>query len=80
MLLRQEPPGETGTLKLTEPPPVPPETLARCLSPAIRAHVLVGGGTSEHHPVTMAFIRFDGTDALIEQHGPSRQPKRCIAW
>ena len=44
-----------------------PRPLLRCLSPAIRAHVLAGGGTSEHRPVTIAFIRFEGTDALIEQ-------------
>jgi class 3 adenylate cyclase/tetratricopeptide (TPR) repeat protein len=44
--------------------------LARCLSPAIRAHVLVGGGTPEHRPVTIAFIRFEGTDMLIDRHGP----------
>ncbi len=71
LLLQREPPGETGTLKVTEPPPVPPETLARCLSPAIRAHVLGGGGTPEHRPVTIAFIRFEGTDALIEKRGPA---------
>ncbi len=51
-------------------PKMPPETIAHCLSPAIRAHVLAGGGTSEHRPVTIAFIHFDGTDALIEQQGP----------
>src|SRR5439155_11238930 len=70
LLLQKEPPGETGTLKITEPPAVPPETLVRCLSPAIRAHVLGGGGTPEHRPVTVAFIRFEGTDALIEKRGP----------
>ena len=46
-----------------------PKRVARCLSPAIRAHVLAGGGTSEHRPVTIAFIRFEGTDALIEERG-----------
>lgn len=69
LLLRQEPAGETGTLTLTAPPAVPPEMLVRCLSPAIRAHALGGGGTPEHRPVTIAFIRFDGTDALIDQRG-----------
>ena len=47
--------------------PLPHETLARCLSPAVRAHVMGGGGTPEHRPVTIAFIRFEGTDAMIEQ-------------
>ena len=45
------------------------ETLARCLSRSIRAHVLGGGGTPEHRPVTIAFIRFEGMDALIEERG-----------
>ncbi len=67
--LRQGPPGETGELKLHDPPSVPPETLVRCLSPAIRAHVLGGGGMPEHRPVTIAFIRFEGTDALIAERG-----------
>jgi class 3 adenylate cyclase len=49
---------------------MPAETLARCLPVAVRAHVLAGGGTSEHRPVTIAFIRFQGTDARIEQDGP----------
>ncbi len=69
LLLRQQPPGIVGPLVVTEPPPVPAELLARCLSPAIRAHVLGGGGSSEHRAVTIAFIRFEGTDSLIEQHG-----------
>src|SRR5256714_1676750 len=70
LLLQREPVGETTTWAVTDPPSVPPELLARCLSPAIRAHVLVGSGTPEHRPVTIAFIRFEGTDTLIERHGP----------
>ena len=69
LLLRQAPTDGVATHTVTEPPPVPAALLARCLSPAIRAHVLGGGGSSEHRAVTMAFIRFDGTDSLIEQHG-----------
>ncbi|HET9762927.1 MAG TPA: adenylate/guanylate cyclase domain-containing protein, partial [Casimicrobiaceae bacterium] len=68
-LLQREPPDDPGTLRITDPPPVPPETLVRCLSPAIRAHVLGGGGLPEHRPVTIAFIRFEGTDALIAERG-----------
>ncbi len=70
LLLQREPPGDSGAWALTEPPPVPPDSLVRCLSPAVRAHVLEGGGTPEHRPVTVAFIRFEGTDALIEERGP----------
>jgi class 3 adenylate cyclase len=63
LLLQREPPGDPAIFPVTDPPPVPPEALAHCLSPALRAHVLGGGGTSEHRPVTIAFIRFEGTDA-----------------
>jgi class 3 adenylate cyclase/tetratricopeptide (TPR) repeat protein len=70
LLLRQVPPGDSEKMSIRPRPSLAFETLARCLSPAIRAHVLVGGGTSEHRPVTIAFIRFEGTDTLIDQHGP----------
>ena len=63
-------PGQSEKLPLVPRPVVPPATLARCLSPAIRAHVLGGGGTSEHRPVTIAFVHYEGTDALIESQGP----------
>ena len=71
LLLQRDPSGRVATS------PLPPaasraEMLVRCLSPAIRAHVLEGGGTSEHRPVTIAFIRFEGTDAPIERIGPRR--------
>jgi class 3 adenylate cyclase/tetratricopeptide (TPR) repeat protein len=56
---------------LAQRPKMPAETLARCLSTAVRAHVLAGGGTSEHRPVTIAFIHFEGTDALIDARGPA---------
>ena len=63
---------------------MPPATLARCLSPAVRAHVLAGGGTSEHRPVTIAFIRFEGTDALIDVAGARGRRRRAApagaAW
>jgi class 3 adenylate cyclase/tetratricopeptide (TPR) repeat protein len=50
-------------------PIVPAAALERCLSPAIRAHVRAAGGTPEHRPVTIAFIRFEGIDALIDRQG-----------
>ena len=52
-------------------PKMSADTLAHCLSAAVRAHVLAGGGASEHRPVTIAFIRFEGTDAMIERSGPA---------
>jgi class 3 adenylate cyclase/tetratricopeptide (TPR) repeat protein len=69
VLLLREPPGHDEKIPYIPRPKMPAEPLLRCLSPAIRAHVLAGGGTSEHRPVTIAFIRFEGTDALIEQGG-----------
>ena len=70
VLLKREPAGHAPKMPLQPRPPMPFGTLARCLSPAIRAHVLEGGGTSEHRPVTIAFIQFKGIDALIERGGP----------
>ena len=70
LLQREPPPGYTKKVPLIARPKMSLETIARCLSPAIRTHVLGGGGTSEHRPVTIAFIHFEGTDALIEQSGP----------
>ena len=69
VLLQREPPGKEK-VPLIPRPPVPHEALARCLAPAVRAHVLEGGGAPEHRPVTIAFIRIEGTDAMIEQQGP----------
>ncbi|HEY8243757.1 MAG TPA: AAA family ATPase [Casimicrobiaceae bacterium] len=50
-------------------PDLPADVLARCLPLAVRAHVLAGGGTSEHRPVSIAFLRFEGIDALIATQG-----------
>ena len=69
-LLLREPPNHAANVPRTPRPKLPAGMLARGLAPAIRAHVLDGGGTSEHRPVAIAFIRFEGTDALIERDGP----------
>ena len=71
VLLQREPPGYTEKMPLRPRPRNSPEAVAHCLPPAIRAHVLGGGGIPEHRRVTIAFIRFAGTDALIEQDGPA---------
>ncbi len=71
VLLRREPPGHAAKLALRPRPPLPLETLAHCLSPAVRAHVVAGGGTSEHRLVSVAFVHFDGVDALVEKNGPA---------
>ncbi|HSS71188.1 MAG TPA: adenylate/guanylate cyclase domain-containing protein [Casimicrobiaceae bacterium] len=69
-LLVQEPPGYAEKIPLAARPTMAPELVARCLSPSIREHVLAGGGMPEHRPVTIAFIRVEGTDALIAERGP----------
>ena len=70
VLLAREPAGAAEKLPLVPRPKISPEMLERCLPPAVRAHVLAGGGTSEHRPVTIAFLRYEGMDALIAQRGP----------
>jgi predicted ATPase/class 3 adenylate cyclase len=68
-LLQKEPDGFAGHVPFASRPNLSPELTTHCLSPSIRAHVLAGGGMHEHRVVTMAFIRFEGTDALIEERG-----------
>src|SRR4051794_14811610 len=46
------------------------EELALCLSTEVRAHVLSGHGHPEHRHVTTAFVKWDGTDALVRDEGP----------
>ena len=70
ILLRREPPNHLAKQQLKPRPAMHHEALFHCLSTAIRAHVLGGGGSSEHRPVTIAFIRFEGIDAMIEKSGP----------
>src|SRR4029453_7852056 len=67
MLLREAPPESPIPHLPPRMPTLSAETLASCLSVSIRAHVLGGGGAPEHRPVTIAFIRFEGTDALVQQ-------------
>jgi predicted ATPase/class 3 adenylate cyclase len=68
MLLR-EPAEHAEKVAVVPRPKLATETLARCLSTAIRAQVLAGGGGSEHRPVAIAFIKFSGTDKLIAERG-----------
>ena len=70
MLLRREPPGYTGKMPLMPRPKMPAETLAHCLSPAVRAHVLAGGGTSEHRPGHDRIHPLRGNGRADRTHGP----------
>jgi class 3 adenylate cyclase/tetratricopeptide (TPR) repeat protein len=71
LLLQKEPPGQFEKLPLRPRPQMAFERVAHCLPRAIRSHVMASGVLPEHRPVTIAFIRFEGTDALIEQSGPA---------
>jgi class 3 adenylate cyclase/predicted ATPase len=71
LLLQNVPPGQFEKLPLRPRPQMSFETVAHCLPKAIRSHVMASIGLPEHRPVTIAFIRFEGTDALIEQNGPA---------
>ena len=51
----------------------PEESLvAGSLSPALRRHGLAGAQPSEHRTATVAFLRFEGADALIAAKGAER--------
>ena len=43
-----------------------------CIPVAIREHVLAGSLEPEHRQVTVAFVHFDGVDALIAEEGTER--------
>jgi class 3 adenylate cyclase/tetratricopeptide (TPR) repeat protein len=67
-LLAAEPPLPGTPL---EPLVLPPTDLvAACLSTEVRAHLASGSQPPEHRHVTAAFVRFSGTDGLIEREGP----------
>lgn len=68
-----------GTLLRTEPRladlPAHPRTpsaadVGQLLPPPIRTHLGAASGESEHRPVTVAFVQFSGTDALLQDSGP----------
>jgi class 3 adenylate cyclase/tetratricopeptide (TPR) repeat protein len=44
--------------------------IGQCLPPAIRDHLLRGGGEPEHRPMTAGFIHFMGVDELLARAGP----------
>ena len=67
-LLRREPPGfapERGEMDLL--PDV--QQMIACIPEATREHVLAGLHEPEHKRVTIAFLHFNGTDAIIQDSG-----------
>jgi class 3 adenylate cyclase len=55
--------------------------LEACLPPAVREHLLAGGGEAEHRSIAVAFVEFGGTDDLLVREGPSALGdalERCV--
>jgi class 3 adenylate cyclase/tetratricopeptide (TPR) repeat protein len=69
VLVTREPLGEAAATE-DVPPALDGDAIAFCLSSAVREHVAGGGGAPEHRSVTVAFLRFSGTDTLIAKRGP----------
>ncbi len=57
---------------IAEPPYEPPSLtdVAECIPVMVRAQVISGRPPSEHRNVTAAFLKFAGTDEIIESEGP----------
>jgi len=68
-LLQREPPGTFEKMALRPRPTMAPDAVARLLPVAVREHLRDANALPEHRPVTVAFIRYGGTDALIESQG-----------
>jgi class 3 adenylate cyclase/tetratricopeptide (TPR) repeat protein len=68
-LLVRDPAAGAEIIPLAPRPAVDADRLANCLSSPVRAHVAQGGGAPEHRPVTVAFVRLEGTDAFIASEG-----------
>ncbi|MGZ4133472.1 MAG: adenylate/guanylate cyclase domain-containing protein, partial [Actinomycetota bacterium] len=68
VLLRSSPAGRHVAVEALPVEATCPD-LGRALSPPITQHVLAGGAHPEHRRVTVAFLHFDETDALIQEAG-----------
>ncbi|HSD77214.1 MAG TPA: adenylate/guanylate cyclase domain-containing protein, partial [Solirubrobacteraceae bacterium] len=70
VLVAGAPAGEPLPVPHAERMP-PLDAVAGCLSTEVRAHVLAGRRPPpEHRTVTVAFVKYGGTDALLEREGP----------
>jgi class 3 adenylate cyclase/tetratricopeptide (TPR) repeat protein len=70
-LLRAEPDvlSEAPALPIVASPPDLAD-LGHALPPTIREHLSLQEGEAEHRAVTIAFVRFSGTDSLFASEGP----------
>jgi class 3 adenylate cyclase/tetratricopeptide (TPR) repeat protein len=53
------------------PPDVPGERLDEYVPPSLRDHLAVASGEAEHRHVSVAFLKFAGSDAVLEEQGPA---------
>ena len=67
--LLRRPPAGVDAAPAEPQPPRGGESLARYLSVAVRAHVREGLQPPEHRTISVAFVQFTGTDALIAREG-----------
>ena len=58
-----------GTFEAPLPETIDASQAPSALSTELRAHVLAGPQPPEHRIVTVAFLRFEGTDGLIAERG-----------
>ena len=47
------------------------DSVAGCLDPALREHLLTEVGESEHRQVAVGFVEVSGVDAVLDRDGPS---------
>jgi class 3 adenylate cyclase/tetratricopeptide (TPR) repeat protein len=71
VLLRRAPAGTSAT-PATLAPVDPVLDLSGCIPTAVRTALLAGVQQPEHRRVTVAFVHYDGTDALVESSGPEK--------
>ena len=76
--LLRSPGGPVPSLPIT-PPELEGVDLARHVPTAIRRHLLAGGQEPEHRIATVAFLHFDGTDAIVTGDGPRELADRLHA-
>src|SRR5215208_3767989 len=68
--LLRSPPSIVRMVEAVDHEAVDPCRAPDALSTELRAHVLAGPQPPEHRLVTVAFLRFEGTDALVAERGP----------
>jgi class 3 adenylate cyclase/tetratricopeptide (TPR) repeat protein len=72
-LLRREPRSSVPPTSSSAPVvPAPGLDLSRCIPVALRESLLANLREPEHRLITVAFVHYAGTDAMLEKFGPQR--------